>query len=75
MSCPYLAITARCSCIASPVAYLQSSFELNEYCTAPRQEQCPFFSHTVSSEAFDLPDHRLWMLGSSLMRLKGVHAE
>lgn len=64
MGCPYLATTERSLCIASPVTYLQSVFELNEYCNTTHQEECPFFSHTGSTAAFDLPGHRLWSLGA-----------
>jgi hypothetical protein len=64
MGCPYLATNARFSCTASPVTYLQSLFELKEYCNTTHQEQCLFFSHTASSTTFDLPDHYLWSLGS-----------
>lgn len=64
MGCPYLATSERSSCSASPVTYLQSIFELKEYCNTAHQEQCPFFSYTASNTEFVLPDHRLWSLGS-----------
>jgi len=64
MGCPYLATGERFSCIASPVAYLQSIFELNAYCNTTHQEQCHFFIHRTSNTEFDLPDHRFWSLGS-----------
>jgi hypothetical protein len=64
MGCPYLATSVSSSCLASPVTYLPSIFELKEYCGAAHQEQCLFFNHAASSTAFDLPDHHLWSLGS-----------
>ena len=64
MGCPYLTTNERSTCIASPVTFFPSIFELNEFCNSAHQEQCPFFRNTVSNAQFDLPGHRLWSFGS-----------